>query len=357
MTPAQPETRPFIEEVTTTERVRYLATNEPEDINTRFHLPENEVDYTTQPQDLTTTIPTTSEVPSTVRSTRLRRPTKFDASNRPRFSVKEYRQRLQTSTTPSTTTRQPQENNNVRLRFPNRLRTRPTTASSRIDEDITDEITTTIRSRFSPKQPRHEQTTTENSPIITEKAIKAVNTRLRPFGRSKQPAETTTPATKISIRPNLFSARRRTGYPSLKERIQQKLRKNETQPEEMKDGDDVAESATTELILPTTTEETVENAEEVENTMEEEDTSNDISTEISVAESNVTEDVSKSDDYTLSQRVSDLTSSFKDYDKPGAFNAVAPTSRSIPNHFTLSTDDPILPIEAFFPGLNEKKER
>lgn len=237
MTPAQPirpETRPFIEEVTTTERVRYLATTEPEqDINTRFHLPENEVDYTTQPQQevmSTTLVPTTtSEIPSTVRSTRLRRPTKFDSPNRPRFSVKEYRQRLQTSTTPSTTTRQPQENNNARFRFPNRLRTRPTTASSRIDEDITDEITTTIRSRLSPKQTRHEQiTTTENSGIITEKAIKAVNTRLTPFGFTKQPAETTTSATKISIRPNLFSARRRIGYPSLKERIQEKLRKNET---------------------------------------------------------------------------------------------------------------------------------
>ncbi|XP_066262865.1 enolase-phosphatase E1-like [Euwallacea similis] len=364
--PVQPDhNKPFIEENLTTQRVRVTSTTEPETI-THFHAPENEVDYTTQTQiivreDLTSQPLTTTEVPSSssVKSTRIRRPTKYDSSNRPRFSVKEYRQRLNqhSSTTPATTTistKTVNDNSNPRLRFPSRLRTRPTTASSRIDEDVTDEVpplSTSMRTRFRPKEPKYDQsTTTEAVDVITEKIIKAVNTRLRPFGRTKNTPETTTLTNKISIRPNLFSARRRAGYPSLKNRLQDKLRKNGTTNSDEEDEDtageidplNVAESGTTEQLSTTTTELPHINEE---------------STEFIIEES-MTEDVMRSEDYEVSQRVSDLTSSFQGYDKPGAFNAVAPTSRSIPNHFTLSTDDPILPIEAFFPSLKEKsKER
>ncbi|KAH1007589.1 hypothetical protein HUJ04_004802 [Dendroctonus ponderosae] len=358
--PIQQENKPFIEEIhSATETARG-----PEP-NTRLHLPENEVDFTTSAEVIpdvedfasTTLQPTTTTMEiSTVKSTRIRRPIKYDNSNRPRFSVKEYRQRLNqhtSTTTPSTTTQARTGSDNLRLRFPSRLRTRPspTTASSRVDEDVTDETTTTpLRSRFKPKEPRHETTTPESNGIITEKSIKAVNTRLRPFGRTKPMSETTTTASKISIRPNLFSARRRAGYPSLKSRIHNK--KNDideenaiettTRVESEPEGVDplsAAESATTELSTSTT------DAAEVENA----------STEVAIEES-ITEDIMKTDDYFQSQRVSDLTSSFKDYDKPGIFNSVAPTSRSIPNYFTISTDDPILPIEAFFPSLKEKSK-
>lgn len=62
------------------------------------------------------------------------------------------------------------------------------------------------------------------------------------------------------------------------------------------------------------------------------------------------------DDYI--QRVSDLTSSFKnEYETPGLFKSVSPNSRRIPNYFTISTDDPILPIEAFFPNIKEKEQK
>lgn len=60
------------------------------------------------------------------------------------------------------------------------------------------------------------------------------------------------------------------------------------------------------------------------------------------------------DDY--SKRVSDLTSSFQnEYDNPGFFKSVPSNSRRIPNYFTISTEDPILPIEAFFPNIKDKE--
>lgn len=90
-----------------------------------MNSPENEVDYTTpaiieqnikeyeehepiQTTIPTTTLPTTSttEVQTTKPSRTRGRPNKYNSGNRPRFSVKDYRQRLNqyTSTTPSSTT-------------------------------------------------------------------------------------------------------------------------------------------------------------------------------------------------------------------------------------------------------------
>lgn len=58
------------------------------------------------------------------------------------------------------------------------------------------------------------------------------------------------------------------------------------------------------------------------------------------------------------KNVSDLTSlAKKDYDTPGLFKNVAPISRGVPNHFTIATDDPILPIEAFFPNIKDRTAR
>ncbi|XP_050295034.1 mucin-5AC-like [Anthonomus grandis grandis] len=336
---------PFIEEI-------HPATiTSTRDRETIINHPENEVDYTTQSHQeettttTTSTTTTTTEAPSTteepttstVKSTRIRRPTKYDSSNRPRFSVKDYRQRLNqysSTTTPTTTGRSTPATESPRLRFPSRQRTRPalaTTASSRVDEEVEEESTTTFRSKFKPKDPRHQTTTESEMDSVTENVVK--HNKVRQFKTTTQAPEVTT---KVSIRPNLFSARRRAGYPSLKARIQNKQKKNEIEEEEPEAVEgveplNVAESATTEQSTSTIT-----------------------ITELSTEETQNQND----EEFSYSQRVSDLTSSFKDYDKPGAFNAVAPTSRSIPNYFTLQTDDPILPIEAFFPKLKERgKER
>ncbi|KAL2719117.1 putative mediator of RNA polymerase II transcription subunit 26 [Vespula squamosa] len=56
-----------------------------------------------------------------------------------------------------------------------------------------------------------------------------------------------------------------------------------------------------------------------------------------------------------SQSVADLTSSASAlYDKPGMFKAVSPESRVISPHFKITTDEPTLPIEAFFQELSKK---
>lgn len=56
-----------------------------------------------------------------------------------------------------------------------------------------------------------------------------------------------------------------------------------------------------------------------------------------------------------SQSVADLTSSASAlYDKPGMFKAVSPESRIAASHFKIPTDEPTLPIEAFFQELSRK---
>lgn len=67
-----------------------------------------------------TTVPTTktTELSTTAKPVRTRSKSKYNSSNRPRFSVKDYRQRLNqhTSTTPSTTTDFMKTTEGVRLR-------------------------------------------------------------------------------------------------------------------------------------------------------------------------------------------------------------------------------------------------
>nr|CAI5827821.1 unnamed protein product [Callosobruchus analis] len=331
-------------------------------ITTLHNAPENEVDFsTTQPQPeqifehqtvIVTTLPpttissttSTTAESSTTKATKSRgRPMKYNTANRPRFSVKDYRQRLNqyTSTTPSTTTDFVRTTSDgPKIRFPGRLRTRPTTttttttpSSSRDEEGNTEPI---FRRKFKPKDPRHQASTTENpnANIITETSVKAVNPRLRPFGRFRTTTEAS--ESKVSIKTDLFNiARRRNSFNS-----RNKLRnKNVTEEATTANGLDATEPVTTQSPVD-------ENQDE------------EISTRIhrkptepsSISTESNTEVVSE-DDY--SQRVSELTSSFKN---EGYFKSVSTNTRRIPSHFAISTEDPILPIEAFFPNIKENKE-
>ncbi|CAH1991989.1 unnamed protein product [Acanthoscelides obtectus] len=338
-----------------------------EAVDTTIHnAPENEVDFstsqplqehsyehqtvivTTLPPTTTPTTTTTTEEPSTTKATKSRgRPMKYNTANRPRFSVKDYRQRLNqyTSTTPSTTTDFSRSSSEgPKIRFPSRLRTRPTTTTTtttpsypRDEEGNTEPI---FRRKFKPKDPRHQAspaTETENANVITENTVKAVNPRLRPFGRFRTTTETS--ETKVSIKSDLFNiARRRNSFNS-----RNKLRnKNATE-----DATTVNEIETTEPIT-TTHAQIDENQDEEISTKIHRKTTEPSSTS---TESN-TEAVSE-DDY--SQRVSELTSSFKNDD--GYFKSLSTNSRRIPSHFTISTEDPILPIEAFFPNIKEKENK
>ncbi|XP_044745430.1 proteoglycan 4-like [Coccinella septempunctata] len=317
---------------------------------TTINIPENEVEYTTlrnleevvieeiskvttTPEPLTTTTTTTP-----TKSNR-RRPIKYNASSRPRFSVKDYRQRLNQYSSTSTTSTEfpkPVSDNNLRLRFPTRLR-RPISSTS----TTTQVYEETTRSRFIPKEPRYTATHSTNE-VITEKNVKAVNTRLRPFGRTKPTTEFPTTTMKISIKPNLFSNRRRPQIHSLKTRIQNSNRTNE--PENRTD-------------IPNETEEhheiitTTDNAE-----IHREQTTEKIQTEreeeVEATTLHPAMDILKNDAFEYSQRVSDLTSSMKD--EYETFKAIPSNSRRVPNHYTISTEDPILPLEAFFSNINDK---
>ncbi|CAH0552082.1 unnamed protein product [Brassicogethes aeneus] len=326
---------------------------------TNIHMPENEVDYSTSENQVhlssvateipemeevtlattTTSTTTTTEEPSTTKSHRVRgRPSKYDSSNRPRFSVKDYRQRF--STTSSTTESQRTTSVAPRLRFPNRSR-RPM-SSTTTPSSVNEQEEENRGSRFKPKEPRYTITTEPSDNIITEKTVKAVNTRLRPFG-GRQRSTTEAPVTvKVSIRPNLFSQRRRTATLSLKNRILSKMN-NKTQEVTTVEPEPESEENETEQVTQASFSEGV--------------TTNLPEKVYEYADETTTSDILKNDPSLYSQRVSDLTSSFKnEYNTPGLFKNVSPTSRKIPNHFTISTDDPILPIEAFFPNINKGRE-
>lgn len=110
-----------------------------------------------------------------------------------------------------------------------------------------------------------------------------------------------------------------------------------------------SEETTTEIVETTQSSEN-EKLDEVPKTANNDSHSTDSSNN---SEEATTEALSD-DDY--SKRVSDLTSSFQNkYDTPGFFKTVPSNSRRIPNYFTISTEDPILPIEAFFPNIKDKE--
>ncbi|KAG5861809.1 hypothetical protein JTB14_024362 [Gonioctena quinquepunctata] len=293
---------------------------------------------------LATTIPTTTTAETeTTKPVRTRgRPVKYNSSNRPRFSVKDYRQRLNqyTSTTPSTTTDFIKTTSEVtRVRFPNRFRSRPTPATTPPSGYQEEESNTEqIRRRFRPKEPRHtSQGTTTESAIISESNVHSVNTKLRPFGRY---SNTTKPNS------SLFSTRRK-ALLSMRTNLLDKSRNTE-------ETTTVTNEEPTEVVTHSTTESEKENLPVETSTQFHSD-------QMNVAEDRTeavapTVEVAIDDDDDYSQRVSDLTSSFKtEYETPGRFKSVSPNSRRVPNYFTISTDDPILPIEAFFPNLKEKE--
>ncbi|KAK5647567.1 hypothetical protein RI129_002459 [Pyrocoelia pectoralis] len=342
-TPLVTESQPFTTPVRSYEVLTELNQFEPskevitiQEIYTKATEESNE-ETTILPVTITTTTTTTTEVPTTTRSHRIRTRPIYDNKNRPRFSVKEYRQRLSQYSTTSTeipsrsTTEVP-----VRSRFPNRTR-RP--IIERNDNE------TTERSKFVPKEPRHSISTTSYSETTPERKV---NTRLRPFGRQRTTESTTTSPTtqKVLIKPNIFLNSKRPPTITLRQRIYNKynrtntLDKSTTPPDE--EDSPVEKDEAIDVPLDSTHSVTnkvlhVESSDE-----EEDDTTN--------------TELMRNDVLLQSQRVSDLTSSaHKEYETPGLFKSVSPNTRIVPSYFTLSTDDPILPIEAFFTNLKDKK--
>lgn len=312
-----------------------LTTSDEEDIKTTKTpyvetITVREI-YKDDSEETTTIITTTTTEAATPKPQQVRRrPIKYD-TNRPRFSVKEYRQRLHSST--STTTEIPEvSSESPRTRYSNRFRRPSTSAPLQTTES------SRTRQRYTTKD-------SVNASIITDKPIKAVNTRLRPFGRYRSTTEATT-TQKVSIRPNVFNSLRRPTPISLRKRIYNKLKNNTEEP-----------TTTTETVLEENNDaelsETVETPVPNVN-MDESSTEFDskrIAEDDDESETTVINDIMKND--SILQRVSDLTSSAKD--TPGLFKSVAPISRRVPSYFTIATDDPILPIETVFANIKDSR--
>lgn len=268
--------------------------------------------------EVTTFAPRLENTPNIGRVPRPRLRNKY---NRPKFSVKDYKNRLGSTTT----TEKPVENT-PKLRFPQR----------RIPYTESDSETTTERRKFTPKDPRHKQNS-ETSENENEYYV-------RPNIRQRQTTVEVESTTKVSAR--IRNGNRRTKpMDETTETLSTTVHAKRPLRKKIKDSE-VGESVQDITVTETTIYEP-----------------RDITSEKSRSESAIMKIADKKHHdpiehlFEHSKRVSDLTlAASKDYNKPGMFKSVSSNSRRIPNYFTIATDDPILPIEAFFPQLNQKKE-
>lgn len=351
---------------------------------------------------------------------------KFDPKNRPRFSIKEYRQRM-SSTTPSPD--QASSNNIVsttasytRLRFPTRQRVLPselkinkTLDSNKIDEKpniIYPEKSTAepsssteaghlepTRKRFVPKDRYSSRlkTTTETivegqtSATVTLATPTTSKTPVRRIPNTRRdstipnrtrsststttvtdnPSDTNNPVSRIPIIRNGTVPLRRPQAPSLRQRIQTNKKKetsilsSTTSTEESLNDLAVEGSSEDKVrlnsneILPSTSTSTEEYKHETAiMKIAKDDHSYRPYKEKATTEKSKTESSSSSENdlndspSEQSERVAELT-----IFGSNQFNSVntGSASRRIPGYFTLATEDPILPIEAFFPQVKRNK--
>lgn len=279
-------------------------------------------------------VTTTPRLETTSSNGKILRPRMKNKYDRPRFSVKDYRNRL-SSTTSST---EKPEANTPKVRFPQR---RVPVSENKFNENEN----TTERKKFVPKEPRHKQNASE----LNEQTDKEIHS-IRHNNRQRQTTVETSEGTT--------------------QKISSRIRNGQRRPKPTEE--------TTENVNPTTVHskrplrkkikdseigESVQDLSVTETTISN-DHKNDITSERTRSESAIMKIADKKHQdhhiehlFEHSKRVSDLTlAASKDYNTPGMFKTVAANSRRIPNYFTIATDDPILPIEAFFPQLNQKKE-
>lgn len=268
--------------------------------------------------EVTTFAPRAENGPNT---SKIQRPRLRNKYNRPKFSVIDYKNRLGSTTT----TEKPAENT-PKIRFPQR---KPYT-------DASDSETTTERKKFVPKETRNkinntdstQETYTVRQPARQRQTTSDVETttkmsaRIRNGNRRPKPTEgsteplPTTPNTRRPLRKKIIDS-------DIEESVQ--------------------DITVTETIVPEHKHFTSERTRSESAIMKIADKKH--------------HDHHVEHLFEHSKRVSDLTlAASKDYNKPGMFKTVPTNSRRIPNYFTIATDDPILPIEAFFPQLNQKKE-
>lgn len=345
---------------------RQEETSQPEEITEHFDivkLTENEILESEIKESATTKLPyhetteveitTTTEAPTpnTIK-TRTKPPNRYE-TNRPRFSVKEYRQRLnQTSAEP---TKIPTETTSSRVRFPVRTRlstSTPSTSTISGDEQPTKRYTS---NRIKPSKVEEPETSTQKSRLRTSSG-KYYN-RFRSTTTESPTSQNVVQPPKVVIKPNTLL--RRPPQLSLRTRIQNKQKLNNSQPDE-KEQESIKTEAS-EHFVTTIAATSTDQAKWVPD-------SNKFGIEDLFEKTNLTdleadkEDDSEDDpDESYSQRIAELTSSLSAGQNDAVstsniFKTVPNTSRRVPNYFTIATDDPILPIEAFFPQLSHGKD-
>ncbi|XP_023947877.2 mucin-3A [Bicyclus anynana] len=256
---------------------------------------------------------------------KIQRPRLKNKLDRPKFSVKDYRNRLNSTTS---TTEKVEENTPKARHAP-----RKNPYSELL---FTDVETTTERKKFTPKEPRYKLNKTE----INEQEIHS-----RHNGRVKQ-AESEVTTQKISSRIRIGQRRPKPTEDATETTSPTTVHSKRPQRKKIPDSE-IGQS-----VQDITVTETANN-----------DHKNDITSERTRSESAIMKIADKKHQdhierlFEHSKRVSDLTlAASKDYNTPGMFKTLSSNSRRIPSYFTIATDDPILPIEAFFPQLNQKKE-
>lgn len=357
---------------------------------------------------------------NSTKPTRLNNANKFDSKYRPRFSIKEHRQRLTTS---STTTPDPSQSNErdsttspyPRLRFPTRTRLLPTELknknqdSNKIDEksnnaadllekpieSSSEQSTETTRKRFVPKDrySSRVKSTTELSdqagptafstplPSSTPKPTQRRGSTRRDYlGNRTRYSTSTTPypsfdhtVTRVPIIRNASVPLRRPPAVNLRQRIQEKKKKEQqtSTPLTIDDSlnDLAVESSSEDKISMTSIESNPPSSSTSSSTEEyKHETAimkiakDDHSYRPHMHKDKMTTTTEKTPMTKLgndlsdspsqqSERVAELTifgsNQFNSVNTGGA------PSRRIPGYFTLATEDPILPIEAFFPQVKK----
>ncbi|XP_054279279.1 mucin-2-like [Macrosteles quadrilineatus] len=328
-------------------------TQQVEDFQTNYH------ETVSPTSESTTTTTTTTPEPETSSTTPKSRRNKYNYNNtRPRFSVKDYRERLNKAT--STTTEAPkgeisENNESLRIRPP-RLRGN----ISYRPENQDDKVETSTR-RFKPKYTgqRHAyRTSTTQSPLVqldtpttTERQNTFKPSNIRRPGSNKTSTEPPTglaaeetmekDIAKLPVRPKgVFSAKKRKPFP-LRTRNEPENKTEETQAETVNDLDhDQYITKKSDNIATTTL---MTSSEEVD---------------WNTASSEKPKIVDSADHGDITKKIADLTSSPSNaFDSSGFFKSgVSPSSRRTVGHITLATDDPILPIEAFFSSSFNKND-
>lgn len=290
--------------------------------------------------------------------------------NRPRFSIKEIKRKQLsssfTSTTSLTTTTTPKPDGQ---RF-NRLRVslnrkRNETSESSEDSEAPKRKYSSLRSATST-------TSTTESPIQTSHKRGTLSKRTftpRNFTKPLATESETTTSLKPSTKSSATFNTNRT-IPSIRPRIQSYKRKEtladieETTAIPTRKADIISEAFETPEELPVTTSTELPLIKHETSIMKIAKTPSTVNVVKSTTSNSIDEpnETSRSDfDLTgspseHSQRVAELTISGNDNNYSFKSANIGPLSRRIPNYFTISTDDPILPIQAFFPQIKANEE-